>query len=67
MSCDVNGTSRVFYTMSKMVLLPSFFSDHAKFRTPWKTNLFLYGIQRKLFLQVLCDAGHVRKYWNFIM
>lgn len=35
------GQSRVFYTMSKDGLLPSFFSDvHKKFFTPWKTNLF---------------------------
>lgn len=35
------GQSRVFYSMSNDGLLPKFFSDiHAKFRTPWKTNLF---------------------------
>ncbi|MDT4855272.1 putative amino acid permease YhdG [compost metagenome] len=35
------GQSRVFYTMSRDGLLPKMFGDiHAKFRTPWKTNLF---------------------------
>ncbi|MEE1883816.1 amino acid permease [Pedobacter flavus] len=35
------GQSRVFYTMSKDGLLPKFFSNiHAKFSTPWKTNIF---------------------------
>lgn len=35
------GQSRVFYTMSKDGLLPKFFgSIHAKYRTPYKTNLF---------------------------
>lgn len=35
------GQSRVFYTMSKDGLLPKMFGAiHAKFRTPWKTNLF---------------------------
>ncbi|KAA6309051.1 putative amino acid permease YhdG, partial [termite gut metagenome] len=34
------GQSRVFYSMSKDGLLPKFFSQvHAKFRTPYKTNL----------------------------
>lgn len=35
------GQSRVFYAMSKDGLLPRFFSDvHAKFKTPYKTNIF---------------------------
>jgi basic amino acid/polyamine antiporter, APA family len=35
------GQSRVFYSMSKDGLLPTFFGDvHKKFRTPWKTNIF---------------------------
>lgn len=35
------GQSRVFFTMSRDGLLPKMFGDvHAKFRTPWKTNLF---------------------------
>lgn len=35
------GQSRVFYAMSKDGLLPRFFSDvHAKFKTPFKTNIF---------------------------
>jgi APA family basic amino acid/polyamine antiporter len=34
------GQSRVFYSMSRDGLLPSFFSDiHPKFRTPWRSNL----------------------------
>jgi APA family basic amino acid/polyamine antiporter len=33
------GQSRVFFTMSRDGLLPSFFSDlHPKLRTPWKSN-----------------------------
>lgn len=36
------GQSRVFYSMSKDGLLPKVFSEiHAKFRTPWKSNLLL--------------------------
>lgn len=36
------GQSRVFYSMSRDGLLPRVFSDiHAKFRTPWKSNLLL--------------------------
>lgn len=35
------GQSRVFYSMSKDGLLPKVFSEvHAKYRTPWKSNLF---------------------------
>jgi APA family basic amino acid/polyamine antiporter len=34
------GQSRVFYSMSRDGLLPRIFSDiHAKFRTPWRSNL----------------------------
>jgi APA family basic amino acid/polyamine antiporter len=34
------GQSRVFYSMSRDGLLPRVFSDiHAKFRTPWRSNL----------------------------
>ena len=34
------GQSRVFYTMSKDGLMPPFFSQlHAKFRTPYKSNI----------------------------
>ena len=36
------GQSRVFYSMSNDRLLPKLFSDlHARFRTPWKSNLLL--------------------------
>ncbi len=36
------GQSRVFYSMSRDGLLPSMFSElHAKFATPWKSNLLL--------------------------
>ncbi|WP_163400707.1 amino acid permease [Flavobacterium fluviatile] len=55
------GQSRVFYTMSKDGLLPPFFSEiHAKFRTPWKTNLF-FLIFVSLFagLVPVSDLGHM--------
>jgi APA family basic amino acid/polyamine antiporter len=55
------GQSRVFYTMSKDGLLPSFFSDiHAKFRTPWKTNLF-FMVFVSLFAGFVpvSDLGHM--------
>jgi APA family basic amino acid/polyamine antiporter len=36
------GQSRVFYSMSRDGLLPAMFSElHAKFATPWKSNLLL--------------------------
>ncbi|NUN99089.1 MAG: amino acid permease [Saprospiraceae bacterium] len=40
------GQSRVFYSMSRDGLVPSIFSEvHAKFRTPWKSNiLFLFFV-----------------------
>ncbi|MBS1593161.1 MAG: amino acid permease [Bacteroidetes bacterium] len=38
------GQSRVFYTMSKDGLIPSIFSDlHPKYKTPYKSNLLLFG------------------------
>lgn len=38
------GQTRVFFSMSKDGLLPKIFSDvHAKFRTPWKSNLLFMG------------------------
>ena len=55
------GQSRVFYTMSKDGLLPPFFSRlHAKFRTPWKTNLF-FMIFVSLFAGFVpvSDLGHM--------
>ncbi len=55
------GQSRVFYSMSRDGLLPSFFSDvHKKFRTPWKTNVFFM-----LFVSIFAgfvpvsDLGHM--------
>jgi len=55
------GQSRVFYSMSKDGLLPSFFSDiHRKFKTPWKSNLFFM-----VFVSILAgfvpisDLGHM--------
>ena len=43
------GQSRVFYSMSKDGLIPAMFSDvHAKFRTPWKSNV-LFAIFVSLF------------------
>ncbi|WP_264552050.1 amino acid permease [Flavobacterium sp. N2038] len=55
------GQSRVFYTMSKDGLLPPFFSDiHAKFRTPWKTNLFfLVFVSLFAGLVPVSDLGHM--------
>lgn len=40
------GQSRVFYSMSRDGLVPSFFSDlHSKFRTPYKSNmLFMFFV-----------------------
>ncbi|UQD54907.1 amino acid permease [Flavobacterium sp. K5-23] len=55
------GQSRVFYTMSKDGLLPPFFGDiHAKFRTPWKTNLF-FMVFVSLFAGFVpvSDLGHM--------
>lgn len=55
------GQSRVFYSMSTDGLLPKFFSDiHAKFRTPWKTNLF-FLIFVSLFAGFVpvSDLGHM--------
>jgi APA family basic amino acid/polyamine antiporter len=38
------GQSRVFFSMSRDGLVPKVFSDvHAKFRTPWKSNLLFFG------------------------
>ena len=55
------GQSRVFYSMSKDGLLPSFFSDiHPRFKTPWKSNLFFL-----VFVSILAgfvpisDLGHM--------
>jgi basic amino acid/polyamine antiporter, APA family len=55
------GQSRVFYSMSNDGLLPKFFSDiHAKFRTPWKTNLF-FMVFVSLFAGFVpvSDLGHM--------
>ena len=55
------GQSRVFYTMSKDGLLPSFFSDiHKKFRTPWKTNIFfLFFVSVFAGFVPISDLGHM--------
>lgn len=55
------GQSRVFYSMSKDGLLPSFFSDvHPKFKTPWKTNLFfLVFVGLLAGLVPIADLGHM--------
>jgi APA family basic amino acid/polyamine antiporter len=38
------GQSRVFFSMSRDGLVPKVFSDvHAKFRTPYKSNLLFFG------------------------
>ncbi len=55
------GQSRVFYTMSKDGLLPKFFSNiHAKYRTPWKTNIFFMAFVSLFagFVPVT-DLGHM--------
>lgn len=55
------GQSRVFYTMSKDGLLPKFFgSIHARYRTPWKTNLF-FMVFVSLFAGFVpvTDLGHM--------
>jgi APA family basic amino acid/polyamine antiporter len=40
----LKGQSRVFFSMSRDGLVPKVFSDvHAKFRTPWKSNLLFFG------------------------
>ncbi|MCX2573230.1 amino acid permease [Pedobacter sandarakinus] len=39
---DLMAQSRMFYSISKDGLLPTMFSDvHAKFQTPWKSNIIL--------------------------
>ena len=55
------GQSRVFYSMSRDGLLPTFFSDiHPAFKTTWKTNLFFM-----IFISILAglvpisDLGHM--------
>jgi APA family basic amino acid/polyamine antiporter len=55
------GQSRVFYTMSKDGLLPKFFSNiHAKYSTPWKTNIF-FMVFVSLFAGFVpvTDLGHM--------
>lgn len=55
------GQSRVFFSMSKDGLLPSFFSHlHPKFATPWKTNLF-FMVFVSLFAGFVpvSDLGHM--------
>lgn len=55
------GQSRVFFSMSKDGLLPSFFSHlHPKFATPWKTNVF-FMIFVSLFAGFVpvSDLGHM--------
>jgi APA family basic amino acid/polyamine antiporter len=38
------GQSRVFYSMSRDGLVPRIFSDvHARFRTPWRSNMLFAG------------------------
>ncbi len=55
------GQSRVFYSMSVDGLLPRFFSDiHAKFRTPWKTNVFfMFFVSIFAGLVPVSDLGHM--------
>lgn len=55
------GQSRVFYTMSKDGLLPTFFSSiHHKFRTPWKTNVFfMFFVSIFAGFVPVSDLGHM--------
>lgn len=54
------GQSRVFYTMSKDGLLPSFFSDLSKNQTPWKTNLiFMVFVSIFTGFIPVSDLGHM--------
>lgn len=55
------GQSRVFYSMSNDGLLPRFFSDiHAKFRTPWKTNIFfMFFVSIFAGFVPVTDLGHM--------
>ena len=50
------GQSRVFYSMSRDGLVPPIFSEtHAKFRTPWKSNM-LFFVVTSLFAGFLPDS-----------
>jgi APA family basic amino acid/polyamine antiporter len=55
------GQSRVFFSMSKDGLLPSFFrSIHHKYNTPWKTNIFFMVFVALLTGFVpISDLGHM--------
>ncbi|HVI47510.1 MAG TPA: amino acid permease [Chitinophaga sp.] len=55
------GQSRVFYSMAKDGLLPSFFSDlHSRYKTPWKSNLFFLVFVGALAGFVpISDLGHM--------
>src|SRR5690606_13644257 len=54
------GQSRVFYTMSKDGLLPKFFSDLSKHRTPWKTNvIFMVFVSIFTGFVPVSDLGHM--------
>ena len=55
------GQSRVFYAMSKDGLLPRMFSDvHARWQTPWRSNLFFMVLTSALcaFLPI-SELGHM--------
>ncbi|OUJ15226.1 APC family permease [Acetobacter sp. DsW_063] len=55
------GQSRVFYAMASDGLLPSFFArTHARFRTPWLSNLFFMMVTGVLaaFLPI-SELGHM--------
>ena len=55
------GQSRVFYTMSRDGLLPTFFGEiHKKFRTPWKTNIFfMFFVSIFAGFVPISDLGHM--------
>jgi APA family basic amino acid/polyamine antiporter len=55
------GQSRVFYSMSNDGLLPKFFGQvHAKFRTPWKTNIFfMFFVSIFAGFVPIKDLGHM--------
>ena len=55
------GQSRVFFSMSRDGLVPKMFSDvHARFRTPWRSNLlFLFFVAPLSAFLPLSVVGHM--------
>jgi APA family basic amino acid/polyamine antiporter len=66
------GQSRVFYTMSRDGLVPRIFSDvHAKFRTPWHSNMlfavFVSVLAAFLPLQVVGHMTSIGTLFAFVI